>query len=134
MDRPQRPLFRRRKGRVDEGFTEIDFAAISQILGESLQQPVEPSGALPELEPAMTGLIGRIASGQIRPRGPSAEHPEYGVHDATRIGPGPAAPVRPPARTEDRFEHGPLLVGKVHAVEYDGDGNFVPRPPMGFMR
>ena len=29
--------------------------------------------------------------------------------------------VRATARTERRFEHGPLGVGHVHAVEYDGD-------------
>jgi hypothetical protein len=27
-----------------------------------------------------------------------------------------------------------LLVGEVHAVEYDGDRTFVHRPLMGFMR
>jgi hypothetical protein len=32
-----------------------------------------------------------------------------------------AAPVRATARTDSRFEHGPLGVGQVHAVEYDGD-------------
>ena len=38
-----------------------------------------------------------------------------------RIGPRPAAPIRATARAEGRFEHGPLDVGEVHAVEYDGD-------------
>lgn len=28
---------------------------------------------------------------------------------------------RATARAEGRFEHGPLGVGKVHGVEYDGD-------------
>src|SRR5262245_16518969 len=36
-------------------------------------------------------------------------------------GPRPAAPIRATARAEGRFEHGPLGVGQVHAVEYDGD-------------
>jgi hypothetical protein len=30
-------------------------------------------------------------------------------------------PIRATARTERRFEHGPLDVGEVHAAEYDGD-------------
>ena len=50
--------------------------------------------------------------------GAGAEDPEHRVHHAAGIGPGPATPVRSLARTEDRFEHGPLLVGEVHAVEY----------------
>jgi hypothetical protein len=37
LDRPQRPLFRRGEGRVDEGFTEIDFAAVAEIFREPLQ-------------------------------------------------------------------------------------------------
>ena len=39
---------------------------------------------------------------------------------SARIGPRPAAPVRATARTASRFEHGPLGVGQVHAVEYEG--------------
>jgi hypothetical protein len=41
LDRFQRPFFRRGEGRVDEGFTEIDLAAVPQVLGEALEQPVE---------------------------------------------------------------------------------------------
>jgi len=37
LDRPQRPLFRPGVGGVDEGFREIDFAAVAQIFGEPLQ-------------------------------------------------------------------------------------------------
>jgi hypothetical protein len=43
------------------------------------------------------------------------------VHGGPRIRPRPAAPIRATARAEGRFEHGPLDVGEVHAVEYDGD-------------
>lgn len=131
MDRPQRPLFRRGEGRVDEGFTEIDFAAIAEILREALQQAVEPPGALPELKAAMTGLIGRIAPRQVMPRRPGAKHPEHAVKDGAGIRPGTPASIRTPPRTERRFEHGPLGVGEVHAVEYDGDRNFVHRPQWG---
>ena len=46
---------------------------------------------------------------------------------SARIGPRPAVPVRATARTEGRFEHGPLDVGHVHAVEYDGDPTDVSR-------
>ena len=134
MDRPQRPFFRRGEGRVDEGFAEINFAAVAEVFGQALEQPVEAPGPLPQLESAMTGLVRRIVPRQIRPRGAGPENPQHGVHHATRIRPGPAASVRPPLRTKDRFEHGPLLVSEVHAVEYDGDPNVVHRPRLGFMR
>jgi len=61
LDRPQRPLFRRGEGRVDEGFTQIDLSAVPQVFGEALEQAVQAPGALPLLEAAMTGLIRRIA-------------------------------------------------------------------------
>ena len=63
LDRAQRPFFRRREGRVDEGLTEIDFPAIAEIFGEPLQQPIEATAALPLLKAAMTRLIRRITSG-----------------------------------------------------------------------
>jgi hypothetical protein len=69
----------------------------------------------------------RIARWQIVPRRARAQDPQDAVHDGPRIGPRPAAPVRATARTERRFEHGPLDVGEVHAVEYDGDPTDVSR-------
>lgn len=134
MDRPQRPLFRRREGRIDEGLTEIDFAAVAEIFREPLQEPIEPATVLPLLKAAVTGLIGRIAPRQVMPRRAGAEHPEHAVQDGARIRPGAPAAIRTPPRTERRFEHGPLGVSEVHAVEYDGDRNFVHRPHLGFMR
>ena len=132
MDRRQRPLFRPGEGGIDEGFGEIEFAAVAEILREPLQQPVEPAAALPLLKAAMTGLIRRIAARQIVPRRPGAEHPEHAVQHRARIGPGPAASIGAPPRTEGRFEHGPLGVGEVHAVEYDGDRNGLSPTPRGF--
>jgi hypothetical protein len=69
----------------------------------------------------MAGLVRRIARWQLVPRRARAQDPQDPVHDGPRIGPGPAAPIRATARTERRFEHGPLDVGEVRAVEYDGD-------------
>jgi hypothetical protein len=40
-DRCERPLFRRREGRIDGGFTEIDLATVAKVFGEALQQPIE---------------------------------------------------------------------------------------------
>ena len=55
------------------------------------------------------------------PRRARAQDAQDAVHDGPRIGPRPAAPIQATARTKRRFEHGPLDVGEVHAVEYDGD-------------
>ena len=121
MDRFQGPFFRRGEGRVDEGFTQIDLAAVPEVLGEALQQPIEAARALPELEATMASLVRRIARWQVVPRRARAQDPQDAVHDGPRIGPRPAAPIRATARAEGRFEHGPLDVGEVHAVEYDGD-------------
>ena len=69
----------------------------------------------------MAGLVRRIARWQVVPRRARAQDLQDAVHDGPRIGPRPAAPIRATARAEGRFEHGPLGVGEVHAVEYDGD-------------
>jgi hypothetical protein len=95
--------------------------------GEALQQPIEAARALPELEATMASLVRRIARWQVVPRRARAQDPQDAVHDGPRIGLRPAAPVRATARTERRFEHGPLGVGQVHAVEYDGDPTDVSR-------
>ena len=134
MDRRQRPFFRRGEGRVDEGLTEINFAAVAEIFGEALQEPIEPPAVLPLLKAAMTRLIGGIPPRQIVPRRSGAQDPEHAVQDGPGIGPRTPATVGPPPRTERRFKHGPLGVSKIHAVEYDGDRNFVHQPRLGFMR
>jgi hypothetical protein len=121
LDRFQGPFFRRGEGRVDEGFTQIDLAAVPEVLGEALQQPIEAARALPELEATIASLVRRIARWQVVPRRARAQDPQDAVHDGPRIGPRPAAPIRATARAEGRFEHGTLDVGEVHAVEYDGD-------------
>jgi hypothetical protein len=134
LDRLQRPFFRRGEGRIDEGLTEIDLAAIAEIFCKALQEPIETAAALPLLKAPVTGLIGGIAPRQVMPRRPGAQHPEHAVEDRARIRPRAAASIGAPPGTERRFEHGPLGVGEVHAVEYDDDRNFVHRPQMGFMR
>jgi hypothetical protein len=42
----ERPLFHRGEGRADEGFPEIDYAAVAQIFREPQERAVETSGAL----------------------------------------------------------------------------------------
>jgi hypothetical protein len=82
----------------------------------------------------MTGLVWRIATRQVMPGRTCAENPEHAVEHGAGVGPRATPFVGPASRSEDRFEHGPLGVGEVHAVEYDGDRNFVHPRPVGFMR
>ena len=121
MDRSQSPLFRPGEGGIDEGFGQIDFSAVSEIRGESFEQPIEAATALPELKSTVTRLIRRIARGEIGPRRAGAQDPQHPVEHRARIGPGPPAPVGAAARTKRRLEHGPLGVGEIHTVAYDGD-------------
>lgn len=116
MDRPQRPFFRRREGRVDESLTEINLAAVAEVFGQALQQPIEPATALPLLKAAMTGLIGRVPRRQIAPGRARAQHPEHAVQHRPRIGPRPAPAIGAPPRAERRFEDRPLGVSQVHAA------------------
>src|SRR4029450_7757334 len=94
--------------RVDEGFTQIDLAAVPEVLGEALQQPIKAARALPELEATMASLVRRIARWRVVPRRARAQDPQDAVHDGPRIRPRAAAPIRATARAERRFEHGPL--------------------------
>jgi len=110
LDRPQRPFFCPGVRGIDEGFGEINFAAVAEILREALQEPVKPAGPLPLLEAPMARLVRRIAGGQIVPRGPRAEHPEHAVHHRPRVGPRPAAFLGTGPRPERRFEDRPLGV------------------------
>ena len=68
----------------------------------------------------MTRLVGRIASGQVVPRGAGPQHPQDAVQDRARLLRRPAASVGASAVTKQWLEDLPLSVSKVHAVEYDG--------------
>ena len=52
---------------VDETLRQVELAAFFEVGGKRLQDPLEYASAYPALIAAMTGLIGRIAVGQIRP-------------------------------------------------------------------
>jgi hypothetical protein len=106
-----------------------------QIGGEDLQEPSQGPVPHPALEAAMTRLIRRVSVGQIFPRRSGAQDPQDAIQHIAGIAPrSPAAIAAEARRREQRFEDGPLRVSEVHAVEYDGDRNFVHRPRLGFMR
>src|SRR4029078_4751638 len=121
------PFFRRGDGRVDKGFTQIDLAAVPEVLGEALQQPIEAARALRELEATMASLVRRMRDGRSCHGAPVRKTHRTPFMTARGSVHGQAAPIRATARGEGRFEHGPLDVGEVHTVEYDGDPTDVSR-------
>ena len=111
------PPFRRGKGRVDEGFTQINFPAVAEIFREALQEAIQPTTALPLLKAAMARLIRWVAWRQVMPRRARAEYPEHAVQDRAGIAERTSAAIGATPRAKTRREHGPLGVGEIHAAE-----------------
>jgi hypothetical protein len=120
LGRQQSPLFRRAEAGVDEGLAEIEFASIAEVFGEALQHAQQPAAALPLLKATMTGLVRRIARGEIVPGRSGAQHPQHAVQDRARGLRRTAASIGTAAVAKQRLEDLPLRVSQVHAVEYDG--------------
>ena len=100
-----------------------------EVYGERLEDLPQCAPVDPGLKAAMTGLIRRVAGGQILPRCAGTEDPEDAVQDIARIAPRPSAPIATETRfRQERRQHGPLRVGKVHTAEYDGRSYFVHEP------
>ncbi len=110
------------------------MAAIAEIFGQALEHTFEDAGPLPRLKAPMTRLVRRIPARQVVPGRSRTQDPQHAVQHRACLRPRPAAPVGATGRTKQRLEDGPLGVSQVHAVEYDGDRNFVHEPRLGFMR
>jgi hypothetical protein len=101
-----------------------------EIDGQGFEDAPQRPGLDPCLKATMTGLIRRITIGEILPRRAGPEDPEDPIQHVAGIAPRPPAPIA--AQTglrQERRQDGPLRVSKVHAVEYDGDRNFVHMTP-----
>src|SRR2546428_10710734 len=83
---------------VDEGFGQIDLAAVSQVFGESLEQDLKASGSLPQLKATMAGLIRRKAARENGARRGRAEEPEEGVEGSPRRRPRATSVIRSTSR------------------------------------
>jgi hypothetical protein len=115
------PFFGAGKRAVDERLAEIQAAPGVEIRRECLEEAPERAGADPALKAAMTCLIRRIALWQVLPGRARAEDPEDAVQHIARIAPrSPTTIATDPRLRQERRETGPLRVGEVHAVEYDG--------------
>jgi hypothetical protein len=88
---------------------------VATVLGQGQEHAVEHAGADPRLVAAVTGLIGRIALGQIVPGRAGLQDPEDAVQHITRVTPGAAPAVGATARLgQQRLQHDPLRIGEVH--------------------
>ena len=106
-----------------------------EIGGQRLEDTPQRASLDPRLKAAMTGLIRRIALGEILPRRAGTEDPQNAVQHVAGIAPRPPAAIATQAGLrQERRQDGPLRVRQVHTVEYDGDRNFVHHPVLGFVR
>jgi hypothetical protein len=77
-----------------------------------MKDPVQHALLGPLLETPVASLAGWVTLGQVAPGYPGAQDPKYAVDDIAGVSPGPA--VRSTRRLGDqRFQHLPLLVGKI---------------------
>lgn len=107
-------FFRRCEGRVDEGLPKVETTSRPQIRRQRLEDAFYDAGASPPLEPAMAGLVGRIALGKICPRGVRSQYPQDAVQYRSAIFPWAAAAIFPPFGLRDElFENGPLGIGQI---------------------
>jgi len=103
-----------------------------EIRRERLEDPPQRAALGPALKASMTGLIGRVSIGEILPRRTRAQDPQDAIQHVARVAPWPPTPVAAQARLRQEWrENRPLRVSQVHAVEYDGDRNFVHDPIRG---
>src|SRR5262249_1746285 len=65
--RPCSPLFCGCEARVDECFTNIDCASLTEFARRGSHDPRHPAGANPLLKSAMAGLERGVSVGEIRP-------------------------------------------------------------------
>jgi hypothetical protein len=73
------PLFCRCETAIDKRFANIDFTALTQILGQLGENLFKYAISGPFWEPAMAGLIGRIPWRYIFPRCAGAQDPKDAV-------------------------------------------------------
>src|SRR5215471_7007415 len=100
---------------VNEGLGQIDLAAITQILGERLEDLPEHTLADPLLHPPMTRLIWRVLRWQRLPRRSCPQDPKHSVEHLTRRNSRTSFAVfARRAAWDQRLDNAPLLIGELH--------------------
>ncbi len=77
------------EGAVDEGLGDVELASLVQVIGKSMQHPLDRAVPAPALEATVTGLIGRVSLRQILPRCTGTKDPQDAVQYVARIAPRP---------------------------------------------
>jgi len=108
------PLFRPDEGAVHEALGEVEATPLLQVESQGMKNLVQHALLGPLLEAPVAGLVGRVALGQVAPGCSGAQDPKYAVEDIPWVSPGSAPAVLSTRRLGDqRFQHLPLLVGKI---------------------
>ena len=108
-------------GAVDEGFAQVDLAALPKILDQRGQDSIEDALPLPLLKAIVARLIRRVAAWKIRPGRARTQYPKDPVEHVSRIPPrAPSACRRSvPLWLGDTAPNClPLLVGEIHRRRY----------------
>lgn len=109
------PLFRRGEGRIDKTLTEIQSAALLEVVGQGSEDLFEYSLLHPVLEAPVTGRLRAVAPGQVFPLGSGAQYPEHAIEQFAVVRPGAAAAVCPARRLwYERLKNRPLLISQIH--------------------
>ncbi len=118
-----RPSFLRGgEGSVNEGLPKIQIALKPQIRRQRFEGVFHDAGANPPLEATVAGLVGRIAVGEVCPRGARSQHPQDAVQDRSAVFPWAAATIFSPYRLRDKLvENGPLGIGQVSWIVGHGE-------------
>src|SRR5665811_222408 len=104
-------------GAIDEGLGQINLAAITQVLGERLEDSPEHTILDPLLHSAVARLVRRVLARQCFPRSSGPEDPEHSVENAASFDARPAFAVLASFGFWDQWlDDTPLLVGELHVL------------------
>jgi len=104
-------------GAINEGLSQIDLAAITQVRSERLEDPPEHAVSHPLLHPPVTRLIRRVLARQCLPRCSGPKDPEHAVENAASVDARPTFAVFTNVGLWDqRLDNAPLLVGELHVL------------------
>jgi hypothetical protein len=89
-----------------------------------MQHPLERAVSRPLLEAPVTGLVRRVATRQVLPRRPCAEHPQNPVEHLAPIPARPPATIRSTPRLRNqRLKDLPLRLSQIHPHPDKGDAS-----------
>lgn len=104
-------------GAIDEGLSQIDFAAITQVLRQCFKDLPEHTVLDPLLHTAVTRLVGRVLTRQRFPRSSGPKDPKHSVENVA------SSDTRPPLAVlanvgfrDQRLDNTPLLVSELHVL------------------